>query len=47
MFTYVKLIYFFPSLRPWANYSEAFPEEVRQCRNATAWKEHCPVDNTI
>ena len=25
---------------PWANYSAAFPEKVRQCCNAAVWQEH-------
>lgn len=31
---YVRLvIVFFPRLHPWTNYSAAFPEKVRQCRD--------------
>ena len=26
---------------PWANYSAAFPEKVRQCCNAAVWQGHC------
>ena len=32
---------------PWANYSAAFPEKVRQCCNAAVWQEHCKKEYIV